>query len=180
MENRRINRGYELRKAYRDDVTDYCACYAPLDAEAARMMGNPAYQDPEMVRGFFGRILDDEDYHLFVLVNPERKIIGEAALNEEGDGAASFRICIFDPAERGRGLGSWMVENMMDYAFHILDLDEIELEVRNENERAIHVYERFGFVKKGKDSGMILMRCRRRQYEEEETVMPNGEYCFSL
>ncbi|MCH4014988.1 MAG: GNAT family N-acetyltransferase [Solobacterium sp.] len=181
MENRWIHNGYVLRAAVKEDMYDYCMKYAPLDAEAAHMTCNPVYSDPSMVMGFFDRVLKDENYHLFVLLNPKGQLIGETALNEGEDNTASFRICIFDPDERGKGLGSWAIGRMMQYAFDALGMEEINLEVLSENERAIAAYRHHDFISTGREDRMILMECRRRQYEKEKRETERSEpYRFSL
>ena len=48
----------------------------------------------------------------------------------------------------GNGIGSHLMEMMIDFA-KVKDIEVIYLEARADNERAIKLYERFGFVKKG-------------------------------
>lgn len=179
MENRWIHNGYVLRAAVQEDMADYCRKYAPLDREAAHMTCNPVYSDPSMIMGFFQRVLMDDSYHLFVLLNPQGQLIGETALNEGEDNTASFRICIFDACERGKGLGSWAIGKMMAYAFDVLGMEEINLEVLSENKRAIAAYRHHDFISTGREDRMILMECRRGQFEKRETELSLRQYRFS-
>lgn len=51
-------------------------------------------------------------------------------------------------SEWGRGVGSALLQKIIEYAkTHRIEL--VSLEVRSDNKRAIHVYEKFGFRKIG-------------------------------
>lgn len=77
--------------------------------------------------------------------------IGEVVLNEYNAGRRSlnFRIAI---GARGQdaGHGTEATKLMIDYAFDNLDIDRIELEVYEFNERARHVYTSVGFIETGR------------------------------
>ena len=49
----------------------------------------------------------------------------------------------------GQGVGSALMEAMMDVADNYLMLVRVELEVFTDNQRAIRLYERFGFETEG-------------------------------
>jgi len=50
---------------------------------------------------------------------------------------------------RGKGLAPDAMSVLFDYAFHQLNLSRVWLEVLAENERAVNLYKRFGFVHEG-------------------------------
>lgn len=53
-----------------------------------------------------------------------------------------------EKSEWGRGVGSALLQKIIEYAkTHGIEL--VSLEVRSDNKRAIHVYEKFGFRKTG-------------------------------
>lgn len=58
-------------------------------------------------------------------------------------------------AEWGNGLGSRLMEAAIDFARDTAHADIISLEVRSDNERAIRLYERFGFEKIGRFRGFF-------------------------
>ena len=58
-------------------------------------------------------------------------------------------IGIGEAAYRGQGYGSEALGMMLRFAFHELNLHRIQLTVFSYNERAIRLYERFGFVREG-------------------------------
>lgn len=50
---------------------------------------------------------------------------------------------------QGRGIGTRLLESILDVADNWLMLVRVELNVAADNERAINLYEKFGFVKEG-------------------------------
>jgi RimJ/RimL family protein N-acetyltransferase len=59
---------------------------------------------------------------------------------------------------RGKGVGSAMMARVIEWATQNAIIKRLELEVFTTNERAIHVYEKFGFQMEG---------CKRRAYFKE-------------
>lgn len=49
----------------------------------------------------------------------------------------------------GLGIGSMLMEKLLDFAFNKAHTEIISLEVRSDNKRAIHLYEKYGFQKVG-------------------------------
>ncbi|HOQ43026.1 MAG TPA: GNAT family protein [Smithellaceae bacterium] len=58
-------------------------------------------------------------------------------------------IMIGDSEEQGKGFGSEAMRLGMDYAFKVLHLEKISLEVVRQNQRAINLYEKIGFKREG-------------------------------
>ena len=52
-------------------------------------------------------------------------------------------------AKRGKGYGTEALELLEDYAFGVLGLERLELDVYAENTRAVRCYEKAGFVHEG-------------------------------
>ncbi|MEA4999421.1 MAG: GNAT family protein [Candidatus Limiplasma sp.] len=63
--------------------------------------------------------------------------------------SAEFAIVVGSEAARGRGIGREAIGILLDYAFGMLGLERVELEVAQENDRAIRCYERAGFRHEG-------------------------------
>ena len=79
-------------------------------------------------------------------------LVGEVVLNEydEGDGVRKTNLrCLVGSEGRGRGLGTEAVRLVCAYAFDVVGLDVITLEVFEFNPRARRVYEKVGFVPTG-------------------------------
>ena len=62
------------------------------------------------------------------------------------------------------GIGSIAMQAMIDFARSTGELKQLSLEVREGNERAIALYQRFGFVEVGRHKGRI---CVRGEYFDE-------------
>lgn len=62
---------------------------------------------------------------------------------------AEFGIAVTDKNFWGLGLGTEATELTLKYAFEYLNLNRVQLRVYEYNPRAIHVYEKCGFVKEG-------------------------------
>lgn len=62
---------------------------------------------------------------------------------------AVFHIMIGDSSNQGKGIGSFAVEAMLYHAFKNMNLHRVELTVLSTNKRAIHLYEKAGFIKEG-------------------------------
>ncbi|GHV97811.1 hypothetical protein lacNasYZ03_18970 [Lactobacillus nasalidis] len=144
--------GFTIRLAKANDVDDYyLQNYCPLDKEVARLTGCKEEFTKEEVTSFFLKAIKETDRYFFLILDPAGKIIGESVINEiDWDlRRANFRICIFHPAARGKGIGSWAVEVNRDFAFDQLQLHRLELDVFSFNPRAEKAYLRAGFKREG-------------------------------
>ena len=145
--------GYVLRSAREEDADAYYEYnFQPLDHETARMTGSKTYYSKEEVIGFFKKSIVSTDRYDFVLVSPDGHIIGESVLNEidEDVKSANFRICIFHSDVCNKGIGSWMIEKTLEFAFENINLHRVELDVFSFNKRAIRAYEKAGFKYEGR------------------------------
>lgn len=144
--------GFLLRPARREDAGQYYAQnFCPLDKELIRMTGSKESFTREEVVGFFLQCIKAEDRYDFLLVAEDGRIAGESVINEidwEGR-SGNFRIGIFQQKDRGKGLGSWMVQATRDFAFGELKLHRLGLNVFSFNERARKAYLAAGFREEG-------------------------------
>lgn len=132
--------------------------FCPLDAETARMTGSKSVFMREEIDAYFARFADGKNGCLFLLLNVAGEILGESVINEiDGETrCANFRIAMFRPASRGKGLGTWMSECVRDFAFEVLKLHRLELDVFSFHPRARHMYEKVGFRVEGVRRDAIL------------------------
>ncbi len=63
---------------------------------------------------------------------------------------AEVGLCIGEPDLWDRGLGTDMLRTLLAYGFDYLNLHRVSLRVFAENMRALHAYERLGFVHEGR------------------------------
>ncbi len=61
---------------------------------------------------------------------------------------AEFQI-IIDPSCQGKGYAYTVTRLAISYAFHVLNLHKLYLIVDKENEKAIHIYKKAGFMIEG-------------------------------
>ncbi len=61
---------------------------------------------------------------------------------------AEFQI-IIAPSHQGKGLASRAAKMAMEYGFSVLNLYKLYLIVDKENEKAIHIYRKLGFIVEG-------------------------------
>ena len=99
--------GFLLRPARYEDAEEYFSQnFNPLDPEIARLTGcKEAFTRDEVV-SFFRQCVEADDRYDFLLTSPDGRIIGESVINEiDWDTrCANYRICIFHPGERGKGI----------------------------------------------------------------------------
>lgn len=151
--------GFTLRLAKPEDAEDYFAQnFCPMDQEVARFTGcKPEFSREEVV-GFFLQCVEADDRYDFLLISPQGRIVGESVLNEIDweTRCANFRICIFQPEARGKGLGYWMTCMTRDFAFETLHLNRVELDVFSFNVRGQRTYAAAGFHIEGVRRQAIL------------------------
>lgn len=58
----------------------------------------------------------------------------------------------------GKGVGSMFMEHIIDFAKNVAKVDIVALQVRSDNERAIHLYKKYGFEKFGTFKGYMKIR----------------------
>ena len=94
--------------------------------------------------------INKEEHSVLYVVWKNGEIIGDASLSgfsRRMSHRAEFGISVVK-SEWGQGIGSALLQKIIDYAKeHTIEL--INLEVRSDNIRAIHVYEKYGFRKIG-------------------------------
>lgn len=144
--------GYTLRSFEPGKGEQYFSdCFSNPDAQVNRLTGSTDTYDHDAVIRYYDRITPDPDRYDFILVDPQGKFIGESVINQVDweTKCANFRIVIFDSRNCSKGLGTWMVENTRDFAFEVMGLHRLELDVFSFNPRAKRVYEKAGFRLEG-------------------------------
>lgn len=111
------------------------------------------------------------------IVDERNEILGLISLLDINsiNRSAELHIMIGGAENRGKGVGTFAVNAMVEHAFLNLNLRRIELGVLETNLTAIHLYEKVGFVqegikrqsnyKNGNYINMIMMGLLREEYE---------------
>lgn len=151
--------GYIIRLAEdKDKEAYYEQNFNPLHKSVARFTGCKEVFTREEVISFYEKCLISDDRYDFLICSPEGKIIGESVINDIDweVRSANYRICIFQPLERGKGIGGWAIETAIQFAFAELKLHRLELDVFSFNERAKYLYEKSGFKVEGVRRDAVL------------------------
>lgn len=143
---------FTIRFAQPSDFEPYFNnSFCPPDKEVIRLTGSKEKYTKAEVKPFFQNAIKNEDFYLFLILSPNQDIIGEVVINEIDHRlrCANFRIAIFSANAREKGIGSWAVRCIRDFAFEYLKLHRLELDVFDFNPRAKHCYLKAGFKQEG-------------------------------
>ncbi len=122
--------------------------------EVARWMMSLPSERVESSQNFIGNLRPNN--HEFVAVmtlsGGQERVIGIAGLEVGARPriahTATMGICVHRDYQ-DKGVGSKLMEALLDLADNWLRLVRVELQVYAGNERAIHLYEKYGFEKEG-------------------------------
>jgi putative acetyltransferase len=93
--------------------------------------------------------LSENDYMLVAEVNG--RVVGNIDITRHRNRASHsghLGMAVHDDFQN-QGIGSALMDAMLDMAFNWLNLKRVELQVYTDNERAIHLYKKFGFEIEG-------------------------------
>jgi UDP-4-amino-4,6-dideoxy-N-acetyl-beta-L-altrosamine N-acetyltransferase len=102
---------------------------------------------------FLEKLKKDKSKRYF-LVTQNEKDLGVVYFTSI-DGNSCYFGMFANPAMRG-GLGNILMKAVLHYAFSILRVNILKLEVYKDNERAIKLYKKFGFVCKHEKSKELI------------------------
>jgi RimJ/RimL family protein N-acetyltransferase len=141
-----------LRPGERDDLATF-----------VRWMNDARVQETLGARGPLGLLgeerwfeelqgeLGKTRWHFVVCLRADERPIGFCGLDglDATNGSAELGIGIGEPSEWDKGYGTEAMAILLDFGFGELRLHRIRLHVFAGNDRAIHVYEKVGFVHEG-------------------------------
>lgn len=97
---------------------------------------------------------ENPDYYMIEI---EEEIIGYFRISKYSPENKNIYIgADIHPNFTGKGLGYLSYKKFISYLFEEYDLNKISLEVLSNNHRAIHLYEKIGFIKEGVKREEIL------------------------
>ncbi|MEM9495813.1 MAG: GNAT family N-acetyltransferase [Pseudomonadota bacterium] len=120
------------------------------DAELNRLTGTHSRHSLKEIQSHCARIAEAPDRLDYVLC-VDGNAIGEIVLSEISfDNQSAFlRIAIWRSDLRGQGFGGEALQCFLGFAFRTLQLNRIDLDVYDFNERAIRLYQKAGFRREG-------------------------------
>lgn len=123
------------------------------DLEQVMEIENENFSRPWTETGFFTFLIRQDT--LFLVAEKEDEIVGYCGVvmvQEEGD----ITNVSVKKEEQNQGIGKLLISKLIEET-GAMEIEKLFLEVRESNERAIHVYETAGFVQNG---------CRKNYYED--------------
>jgi RimJ/RimL family protein N-acetyltransferase len=123
------------------------------DAEVRRLTMTPFFTRA-MQEHWFAGLADREDYRIWG-AEVDGEPIGAFGIKNIEDGAGEYWGYIGEKRYWGRGIGGWMLATAEQHA-RDLGLRHLWLRVEPENERAIRLYRRHGFV--ASSCGSVMTR----------------------
>lgn len=112
--------------------------------EELMQFAGPAYQFP-LTKDQLLNSLADPNRKAFKVIM-EQKPIGHCELYETNQSFFLGRILIGHLDDRGKGLGGLIVQQLLDYGFSHYNKDKAELNVFEQNKRAIDCYKKAGLT----------------------------------
>jgi RimJ/RimL family protein N-acetyltransferase len=149
-------RRWTLRPARPTDARGLSRLFAAVRAEGRWLVTPPSAVSAPSEAFFIGEMIRNGD-GLTLVAEADGEVVGNVLVSLErnavSDHIGTLSICVAD-AWRDVGIGSALVDAAVDWA-RARGLGKLALGVFPDNERAIAVYERAGFVREG---------LRRRQF----------------
>jgi diamine N-acetyltransferase len=161
-----------LRHMVRNDV-DAMAAW-PSFTEPELQWANLDLTFPSERDAYFDRGRTNGNRRRFVIINERNEIVGTVGLRNVDFQAGEATLGIIIRADVvGMGYGTDTVRTILRYAFDILELKRVLLDVAISNHRARHVYDKLGFTPIGQHLGpgsvvYIDMALERLTYENRQ------------
>ncbi len=131
-----------------------------VDADIVRMFGGDMPSESGLEAVDVDRWYEGiESTPLLWMIEHEGRFIGTVRLHnlDEHDRRAQVAIGILDPQLLGQGLGTEVLQLVIQFAFEVLELHRLSLRVLSYNARAIRSYEKCGFVREGVERQAALV-----------------------
>jgi len=152
-----------LRQAERSDIPLFVRWFN--DTRTSKTLAVVAPMSIPSEEGWFERTLaaqGKDGYHFTICLLADDRPIGTIGLFDLDlrNGNAGLGISIGDPADTNHGFGSDALRALVGWAFDMLRLERVWLDVYDFNPRARLVYERVGFVHEGTQRHAIFRHGR--------------------
>jgi diamine N-acetyltransferase len=109
------------------------------------------------------RELDNDFVFLILAKDLNNAPVGQISLYDidwDAKTAEFGRLMIGEPRAKGRGIAKKATRLLLDHCFGVMKLKEITLEVKENNEAAIAIYQSTGFSETARGNGLIMMSIR--------------------
>ncbi|MEU8777125.1 GNAT family protein [Streptomyces sp. NPDC048606] len=128
------------------------------------------------VRERVERYVDDDERDDFLVLLPDGTPVGHVALTGQNmvDGTAEVELMLA-PGERGRGLGTAVLDAVVDLAFGELPMYRLTAETHADNAPALAVLTKSGFTREGTSRAACLHRGRRHDIAVFSLLRPEWD-----
>lgn len=141
---------YRLRELERQDMKTINGWRN--NSEVISLLGAPfRYINLEVDENWFDSYMKNRNNCVRCAILDDDVLIGLVSLTgiDMLNRSAEFHIMIGDTGSQNKGAGTFATEEMLRHAFDNMNLNRIMLTVLEDNERALHMYEKVGFIKEG-------------------------------
>jgi RimJ/RimL family protein N-acetyltransferase len=139
-----------IRNALPADATTLCEAERETARTPGLLVSRPAELNPT---AFERKIIALSRDGLYLVAERNGQLAGHALLEPLGLEALRHILVltiVVHPGYQGQGVGSALMTRLLDWARARPALARVELRVRETNQRARRLYERFGFVEEGR------------------------------
>lgn len=136
---------YTMRLLSVSDVDQYYHfAFEEADEEANYFTGTVNQYSKVQIQQFLEKIVDDCTRYDFIICCAD-EIVGEIVLNDIDETRGHYRICIYNKKNFSKGIGYKATIKLLEFAFEVLGLEYVDLEVFPFNDRGIGLYQKIGF-----------------------------------
>ncbi len=140
----------QLRRMGPEDAADVVRLRSDPDVQAQLFSERPPTVDEHL--RWLADVEARGDRHEFMIVErTSGRSVGTIGLShvDRTHRRAEYGVLLGETGARGKGLASEASRLLLDYAFRTLGLVRVYLHVLADNEAAVRLYERVGFVREG-------------------------------
>ena len=142
-----------IRNATAEDAPILCQAEQYWAGLTGYLVSNPSELKVDSFARRIQELTTDPKGLYVVAESVDGKIVGHALLDPIGLQSLSHIVrltIVIHPGSEGKGVGSILMEKIVTWARQANGVEKIELLVRAQNSRAIHLYKKFGFVEEGR------------------------------
>lgn len=142
---------FSLREMTRKDLPIINSWRA--NRELIDYLGAPyRYINEEVEQKWYENYISTRDTTIrCTIMNNNEEVIGLVSITNIDwvNRSGVLHVMIGESNNRGKGAGTYAVNEMVRHAFYDMNLNRLELSVLSRNQRAINLYEKVGFTKEG-------------------------------
>ncbi|ANZ58437.1 hypothetical protein BGL34_04985 [Fructilactobacillus lindneri] len=154
----------KIRAAKSDDAQNVLALLTQLKAESANFV---IADDLEKVTAADEREeitkINASGTNLILLATAGNKLIAIATVDEIKAATGELGIAVLHDYQ-GIGLGTAMIETIIDWVKYDSRLDDLSLSVLKSNSKAFSLYQKLGFVVTSQNEKLIEMKLKKDRY----------------